>query len=168
MLFEPDHAVSSEQWQHRMETEQPQFKYWAVSSWFLAMCPSACALSSLWWLPSVKCPTKRMPWRFALDHVNSEMSNFQHAQLPLPWSICCVENKTGEKAWRPLRITYPKIRNLALNGFAVLANKCAEKDANVSRQLAVHSPVRGRLGKVSWLERGSSANEVIAFNTVRK
>ena len=43
----------------------------------------------------------------------------------------------------------PKFRNLAMNGFAVLANKCAEKDANVSRQLAMHSPVRTRLGKVS-------------------
>ena len=27
-------------------------------------------------------------------------------------------------------------------GLAVLANKCAEEDANASRQLAVHSPVR--------------------------
>ena len=33
-------------------------------------------------------------------------------------------------------------------GLAVLANKCAEKGANVSRQLAVHSPVRMRLGRV--------------------
>ena len=38
---------------------------------------------------------------------------------------------TEEKAW-----------NLAMNGFAVLANTCAEKDANVSKQLAVRSPVR--------------------------
>ena len=36
----------------------------------------------------------------------------------------------------------PKLRNLAMNGFAVLANKCAEEDANVSKQLAVGSPVR--------------------------
>ena len=56
----------------------------------------------LWWLPSVKCPTKRMPWRFALDHVNYEMSNFQLAQLLLPWSICCVETKIEKKALRPL------------------------------------------------------------------
>ena len=27
----------------------------------------------------------------------------------------------------------PKLRNLAVNGFAVLANECAEKDANVGR-----------------------------------
>ena len=44
---------------------------------------------------------------------------------------------------------YPKLRNLVMNGFAVLANKCAEEDANVSRQLAVHSPVCMRLGRVS-------------------
>ena len=43
----------------------------------------------------------------------------------------------------------PKLRNLAVNGFAVLANECAEKDANVSRHLAVHIPVRMRLGRVS-------------------
>ena len=43
----------------------------------------------------------------------------------------------------------PKLRNLAMNGFAVLANKCAQKDANVSGQLAVHSHVRMRLGRVS-------------------
>ena len=54
-----------------------------------------------------------------------------------------------------------------MNGFAVLANKCAEEDTNVSRQLVVHSPVRMWLGKVSWLERGSSANEVIVFETVQ-
>ena len=90
-----------------------------------------------------------MPWRFALDHVNYEMSNFWLAQLLLVWSICCVETKIEEKAWRPLWTTYPKLRNLAMNGFAVLANKCAEKDANVSRQLAVHIPVRMRLGRVS-------------------
>ena len=42
----------------------------------------------------MKCPTKRMmPWRFALDHVNYEMSIFEVAQLLLPWSICRVENK---------------------------------------------------------------------------
>ena len=83
-----------------------------------------------------------MPWRFALDHVNYEMSNFQVAQLLLPWSICCVENKIEEKAWRPLWTTDPKLRHLARNRFAVLANKCAEEDANVSKQLAVGSPVR--------------------------
>ena len=97
----------------------------------------------------MKCPTKRMPWRFALDHVNYEMSNFQLAHLLLPRGICCVETQIEEKAWRPLWTTYPKLRNLAINGFAVLANKCAEKDANVSMQLAVHSPVRMRLGRVS-------------------
>ena len=36
----------------------------------------------------------------------------------------------------------PKLGNLAMNGFAVLANRCAEEDADVSRQLAVRSPVR--------------------------
>ena len=53
-----------------------------------------------------------------------------------------MENKIEEKAWRPLWTTDPKLRNLAMNGFAVLANKCAEEDANVSKQLAVRSPVR--------------------------
>ena len=43
----------------------------------------------------------------------------------------------------------PKLRNLAVSGFAVLANECAEKDANVSRHLAGHIPVRMRLGRVS-------------------
>ena len=53
-----------------------------------------------------------------------------------------MENKTEEKAWRTLWTTDPKLRNLALNGFAVLANKCAEEYATVSKQLAVGSPVR--------------------------
>ena len=52
-----------------------------------------------------------------------------------------MENKIEEKAWRPSWTNYPKLRNLAVNGFAVLANKSAEEDAKVSRQLAVHSPV---------------------------
>ena len=69
------------------------------------------------------------------------MSNFQLAQLLLPWNNCCVENKIEEKARRPLWTTYPKLRNLAINGFAVLENSCAEEDANASRQFAVHSPV---------------------------
>ena len=60
-----------------------------------------------------------------------------------------METKIEEKAWRPLWTTYPKLKNLAMNGFVVLANKCAEEDANVSKQLAVHSPVRMRLGRVS-------------------
>ena len=60
-----------------------------------------------------------------------------------------METKIEEKAWRPLWTTEPKLRNLAVNGFAVLANECAEKDANVSRHLAVHIPVRMRLGRVS-------------------
>ena len=102
-----------------------------------------------WQLPSVKCPNKHMPWHVALDHVNYEMSNFQLAQLLLPWSICCVETKIEEKAWRPLWTTYPKLRNLPINGFAVLANKCAEKDANVLMQLAVHRPVHMQLGSTS-------------------
>ena len=87
-----------------------------------------------------------MPWRFA-DHGNYEMSNFQLAQLLLPWSICCVETKIEKKALRHLS-TYTRLRNLAMNGFAVLANKRAEKDANVPRQLSVHIPVRMRLGRV--------------------
>ena len=83
----------------------------------------------------MKCLTKCMPWCFALHYVNYEMSNFELTQLLLPWSICCVETKIEKKALRPLS-TYPKLRNLAVNGFAVLANKCAEQDANVSRQFA--------------------------------
>ena len=79
-----------------------------------------------------------MPCRFALDHVNY-MSNFELAQL-VPWGICCVENRGKGVA---TVVDYcPKLRNLAKNGCAVLANKCAEEDANASRQLAVHSPVR--------------------------
>ena len=83
-----------------------------------------------------------MPWCFALHYVNYEMSNFELTQLLLPWSICCVENKIVEKAWRPLWTTYPKLRNLAINGFAVLENSCAEEDANATKQFAVDSPVR--------------------------
>ena len=112
-----------------------------------------------------------MPWRFASDHVNYEMSNFQLTQFLLPWSICCVETKIEEKAWRPLWTTYPKLRNLAMNRFTVFANKCAEEDANVSRQLAIQSPLcmpwelSPWQGRVSWLQRGCSTNEVIVFNT---
>ena len=83
-----------------------------------------------------------MPWCFALHHVNYETSNFELVQLLLPWSLCCLENRIEEKAWQPLWTTYPKLRNLAVNEFAVLANKCAEEDAYASRQLAVHSPGR--------------------------
>ena len=36
----------------------------------------------------------------------------------------------------------PQAQDLAMNAFAVLASKCAEEDANASRQLAAHSPVR--------------------------
>ena len=53
-----------------------------------------------------------------------------------------MENKAKEKTWRPLCTTYPKIKNLAMNGFAVLANSCAEEDANATKQFAVDSPVR--------------------------
>ena len=62
-----------------------------------------------------------------------------------------METKTEERVWQPLWTTYPKLRNLAMimNGFAEPANKCAEKDANVSRQLAVHSPACMQLGRVS-------------------
>ena len=45
--FEPDHAVNSKQWQIQMETEQPQFKYWALVLDF-HLCPLACALILLW------------------------------------------------------------------------------------------------------------------------
>ena len=68
-----------------------------------------------------------MPRRVVVDHVNYEMSNFQVAQLLLPWSVCCVENITEEKAWRPLWTTDPKLRNLSMNGFAVLANKACRR-----------------------------------------
>ena len=76
---------------------------------------------------------REMSWHFALHHVNYEMSNFQLAQLLLPWNICCVENKIEENAWRPLWTTYPKLRNLAMNRFAILATKCAEEDATAPR-----------------------------------
>ena len=52
-----------------------------------------------------------------------------------------METKIEEMAWRPLWTTYPQLRNLAMNRFTVLANKCAEEDANVSRQLAMQSPL---------------------------
>ena len=81
----------------------------------------------------MKCSTERRPWPFALDHVDYEMSNFQLAQLLLPRSICCVENKIEEKAWQLLWTTYPKLRNLAMNRFAILANKCAGEDATAPR-----------------------------------
>ena len=62
--------------------------------------------------------SRLMPWRFALDHVK---------RLLQPWSICSVVNKIEEKAWRPLYLSlYPKLTNLAMNGLAALANKCAE------------------------------------------
>ena len=87
----------------------------------------------------MKCPTKRLPWCFALDHVNYEMSNFQLARLLLPWNIIllCGKQNRGKGV-----ATYPKLRNLAMNGFAVLANSCAEEDVNATKQFAVHSPVR--------------------------
>ena len=171
--FEPDHAVSSEQWETHMEIEQLQFEYWALVLDF-----QLCVLRFVHWVhcgdkyPCMQCLIKFMPWCFALDHVNYEMSNFELTQLLLPWSICCVENKIEETMWWPLWTTYPKLRNLAMNRFAELANKCAEKDANASRQLAAHSPVCMSwelslwLSRVSLLERRSSANEVIIFNTV--
>ena len=63
----------------------------------------------------------------------------------------------------------PKFRNLAMNGFAVLANKRAEEDANASQFKAACcvQPCANvvRTVRVSWLERGSSANEVIVFST---
>ena len=71
--------------------------------------------------------------------MNYEMSNFQLAQLLLPWIICCVENKREEKAWRPLWTTDPKLRNLAMNGFAVLANRCAEEDTDCCAQHCAHA-----------------------------
>ena len=116
----------------------------------------ACALSSLLWLPSVKSPTKRMPWRFALDHVNYEMSNFQLAQLLLPWSNC-VETKIEERRGDLCGLHSPSSGILLWTDSLYL---------QTSVQLAVLSPVRMRLGRVSWLERGSSANEVTVFNTV--
>ena len=161
MKFEPDHAVISEQWQTQTEIEEPQLKHWALVLDF-----QLCVLRFVRW---VRCGDYH-PWN--VREMNCEMSNFQLAQLLLPWSICCVENKREEKAWRPLWTTDPKLRNLAMNGFAVLANRCAEEDANVSMQIAVRSPVlmpwelSPRLGRVSWQERSSSANEVIVSNTV--
>ena len=67
-----------------------------------------------------------------------------------------------ENAWRPLWTTYPRLKNLAMNGSAIPANKCAEEDAHASRQLAVHNPVHmwwelsPLLSRVSWLERASN------------
>ena len=121
---------------HRMETEQLQFKYWVLVLDF-QLCVLHCGGSGL----CMQCLTKLLPRHFALDHVHYEMSNFELTELLVPWSICCVENNIDEKAQRPLWTTYPKLRNLAINGFAVLANKCAEEDANASRLLAVHCHV---------------------------
>ena len=152
---------------HRMETEQLQFKYWVLVLDF-QLCVLHCGGSGL----CMQCLTKLLPRHFALDHVHYEMSNFELTELLVPWSICCVENNIDEKAQRPLWTTYPKLRNLAINGFAVLANKCAEEDANASRLLAVHCHVcmswelSPQLSRVSWPERGSSANEVIVFSIV--
>ena len=120
---------------HRMETEQLQFKYWVLVLDF-QLCVLHCGGNGL----CMQCLTKLLPRLFALDQVHYEMSNFEFTQLLVQWSICCVEN-IDEKAQRPLWTTYPKLRNLAINGFAVLANKCAEEDANASRLLAVHCHV---------------------------
>ena len=148
---------------HRMEIEQPQFKYWALVLDF-----QLCVLRLV---RRIRCGDYR-PWNVRLNVCPGillwtmwTMRCKTFSSLSFFWSICCVETKIEKKALRPLS-TYPKLRTLSMNGFAVLANKCAEENANVPRQLVVHSPVRMRLGRVSWLERGSSANELIVFNTV--
>ena len=64
-----------------------------------------------------------------------------------------------------------KLKNLAMNGLAVPANKCADK-LQLFQDFAEHIPVNlwwelsPRLGRVSSLEWGSSANEVTVFSTV--
>ena len=131
-------------------------------SWFPALCASVCALSSLWWLPSVKCPTKQLPWRFALDHVNYDVKLSARSASAVEHLLCGNQNRGKGVA------TF--VDYLDSTGLAVIANKCAEEAATASRQLAVRSPVRmpwelsPRLGRVSWPEKGSSINEVIVFN----
>ena len=63
--FEPDHAVSSEQWQTQLETEQRQFKYWAQFLDFqFCVLRFEHSVRCGDYHPCVQCPTKRMPWRF--------------------------------------------------------------------------------------------------------
>ena len=150
---------------HRMETEQLQFK----SDWTLVLDFQLCVLWLVRWVRS----GDYHPWNVRLNVCPAvliwTMWTMRCQTFGLHGFFChgtCVETKIEEKAWRPLWTTYPKLRTLSMNGFAVLANKCAEENANVPRQLVVHSPVRMRLGRVSWLERGSTANEVTVFNTM--
>ena len=54
----------------------------------------------------------------------------------------CVWKTKQRKRRGAVYVDYlPQAQDLAMNAFAVLASKCAEEDANASRQLAAHSPV---------------------------
>ena len=110
-------------------------------SWFPALCPSFCALSSLWWLPSVKCPTKCMPCRFALDRVNYEMSSLQLAQLSDAEHLLCGKQNRGkgvstfvdyrtqaqESCYERIRCTWKQVRRGRCKCFkaACCAQPCA-------------------------------------------
>ena len=65
------HAVTSEQLETQMETEQPQFKYWApVLDFKCCVLRLGHSVRCGEYHPCMLSPTNRMPWRFALDSVN--------------------------------------------------------------------------------------------------
>ena len=96
-----------------------------------------------WWIHCsdfhlcIQCPTKLVPWCFALDHVNY----LKQLRNPHPWHIslwacsafsavkhlqCGKLNRgNGMATFVDLPTTYHKLKNLAMNGFAVHADKCA-------------------------------------------
>ena len=89
--FEPDHAVSSEEWQTGGD-RTTAVKYWALVLDFqlcvLRLCIQFIVVTTIR-VCNVRLSLSRlMPWRFALDHVK---------RLLLPWSICSVVNKIEEK-----------------------------------------------------------------------
>ena len=101
--FEPYHAVSSEQWLHRWRLNN-RLLFLKSSSVSFGVCIEFVVVTAI----------REMSRRFALDHVNYEMSNFQLALRFLPWSISCVENKIEENACRLLSTTYPKLWKMQL------------------------------------------------------
>ena len=129
--FEPDHVSSRNSGKHRWRLNNRSLNtglLFLISSCVRLVHSVRCGE----YHPCVKCPTRPRPWRLALDRVNYVMSNFELAQLlPLVIFVCVWKTKQSTQA-----------QDLAMNGFAVLASKCAEEGTNASRQLAVHSPVR--------------------------
>ena len=65
-----------------------------------------------------------------------------------------MENKIEEKAWQLLWTTYPKLRNLVMDGFAVPANNCAEEDANASKAACCAQPCAFAVRTVTATRQG--------------